>query len=132
MMDIADSVHDDYTGNLKPKELVRAQRNLAQQYLDIAGVIIVAIDAKERVTLINKKGAEVLGYTEPEIIGKNWFDSFIPERMREDIRSVFRKLMAGDIEPVEYFENPVVTKSGEERLIAWHNAVIRDEGGENH
>ncbi len=34
------------------------------------------------------------------------------------------------IEPVEFFENPVMTKSGEERLIAWHNSVIRDEAGQ--
>ena len=37
--------------------------------------------------------------------------------------------MAGDIPPVEYFENPAVTKSGEERTIAWHNALLRDETG---
>ncbi|GAI47715.1 unnamed protein product, partial [marine sediment metagenome] len=37
--------------------------------------------------------------------------------------------MAGKIKPVEYFENPVVTRNGEERLIAWHNAVLKDEEG---
>ncbi|MHC5080675.1 MAG: PAS domain-containing sensor histidine kinase, partial [Planctomycetota bacterium] len=31
--------------------------------------------------------------------------------------------------PVEYYENPVVTQSGEERIIAWHNTVLRDEEG---
>src|SRR4030066_1993377 len=37
--------------------------------------------------------------------------------------------MAGEIEPVEYFENPVLTKGGKERFIAWHNIVMKDEAG---
>jgi two-component sensor histidine kinase len=37
--------------------------------------------------------------------------------------------MAGKIEPVEYYENKVLTKNGEERLIAWYNTVFRDEEG---
>jgi two-component system NtrC family sensor kinase len=49
--------------------------------------------------------------------------------MKEDLQAVSRKLLSGEIEPVEFYENPVLTKSGEERLIAWHNTVLRDERG---
>ncbi len=35
--------------------------------------------------------------------------------------------MAGENETVGHIENPVVTRSGEERLIAWHNALLRDD-----
>ena len=49
--------------------------------------------------------------------------------MREEIKSVFSKLMTGDIEPVEYFENAIITKSGEERMVAWHNAYLKDGAG---
>jgi PAS domain S-box-containing protein len=45
------------------------------------------------------------------------------------VLEVFNKLVTGEIEPVEYYENPVLTKSGEERIIAWHNTVLRDEKG---
>jgi signal transduction histidine kinase len=37
--------------------------------------------------------------------------------------------MAGQIEPVEYYQNPVLTKTGKEKLIAWHNTVFRHEQG---
>jgi hypothetical protein len=39
-------------------------------------------------------------------------------------------LMTGEIEPVEYFENPIVNKRGDERVIAWHNTIIRGEKGD--
>jgi len=45
------------------------------------------------------------------------------------VKTVFDKLMAGEVEPVECFENTVLTKSGEERIIAWHNTVLTDEEG---
>jgi light-regulated signal transduction histidine kinase (bacteriophytochrome) len=35
--------------------------------------------------------------------------------------------MDGEIKPVEYFENPILTKDKEERIIAWHNIFLRDE-----
>ncbi len=105
------------------------ERNRAQQYLNIAGAIIIAIDEKGIVTLINKKGCDVLGYKEEEIIGKDWFDLCVPERVRGKRRETFRKVMAGEEEEVEDYENTVLTKSGEERIIAWHNSTLRDEKG---
>lgn len=101
----------------------------ARNYLDIAGVTLVVINAEERVTLINRKGCKILGYDESEIVGKNWFDTFIPERIKQDLKAVFTELMSGDVSPVEYFENPVLTKSGEEKIIAWHNMILRDDKG---
>ena len=108
---------------------LREERNRAHQYLNIAGVIIVAIDEKGLITLINKKGCEVLGYKEEEIIGKNWFDLCVPEKSRERRKDTFRKVMAGEEKEAEDYENTIFTHSGEERIIAWHNTTLVDEKG---
>jgi PAS domain S-box-containing protein len=107
-------------------ERVQEERDRAQNYLNIAGVMIVVIGSDHRVRLINRKGCEILGYEEKEIVGKDWFDNFLPEGLRDQVKNVFNKLMDGQIDPVEYFENPVLTSSGEERTIAWHNTFLRD------
>ena len=102
----------------------------AQRYLDIAGVILVALDSEGQISLINRKGREVLGYeTEEELIGQNWFDRCVPDEIREEVKSVFLGMMAGKNGPVDYYENPVQTKSGGQRLIAWHNTILRDATG---
>jgi PAS domain S-box-containing protein len=106
---------------------LREERNKAQQYLNIAGVIIVAINENGIVSLINKKGCDVLGYNEKEIIGKNWFDLCVPERDRKGRKETFQKVMEGKEEEVEDYENTILTKSGEERVIAWHNTTLKDE-----
>ncbi|MBN2637453.1 MAG: PAS domain S-box protein [Bacteroidales bacterium] len=104
-------------------------RNKAQQYLDIAGVMLVAINADQEITLINQRGCEVLEVDYHEIIGKNWFNTFVPKKDRKSVKQGFKMLMSGQREQVEYYENPVVTQNGEERLIAWHNILLHDENG---
>ena len=108
---------------------LREEKNKAQQYLNIAGVIIVAINETGKVILINKKGCDVLGYKEKEIIGKNWFDLGVSEEAREERKESFLKVMAGEKNEAEDYENTIVTKSGEERIIAWHNTTLTDEEG---
>ncbi|MHA2272393.1 MAG: PAS domain S-box protein [Candidatus Hodarchaeales archaeon] len=110
----------------RTEHALQEARSHAQKYLDIAAVMIVAITANGAVSLINQRGCAILGYSEEEIIDKNWFDNFIPARMRDEVKSVFMELMKGNIEPVEYFENPIITKSGEERIIAWHNTILTE------
>jgi len=126
---VIQGIFRDITARKRAAEELEKERNRAQLYLDMAGVIIVVIGADQRVTLINRKGAEILGFGEDEIIGTNWFDTYIPVPIRESVKSVFQKLTLGEIEPVEYFENPVLSRSGEERMIAWHNTILRDEDG---
>jgi PAS domain S-box-containing protein len=108
---------------------LREERNKAQQYLNIAGVIIVAINDKGIVSLINKKGCSVLGYKKEEIIGKSWFDLCVPEGDKKERKDAFKKVMAGEIAEAEDYENSIITKSGEERIIAWHNTTLTDEKG---
>jgi PAS domain S-box-containing protein len=109
---------------------LRAERDRTQRYLDVAGVMFVVIGADETVLLVNQKGCELLGCAEQEVVGRNWFETFLPERVRTDTREVFAKLMAGELGVAEYNENPVLNKDGQERVIAWHNTVLADQTGD--
>jgi PAS domain S-box-containing protein len=123
------AMYVDITERKRADEALCEEKHRAQKYLDVAQVILVSINSGEEVALVNKKGCSVLGYEQEEIVGKNWFDVFLPATIRQEVRAVFRKLMAGEIQPVEYYENPVLTKPGEQRLIAWHNTLLTDEAG---
>jgi len=111
------------------EEDLRTERDKAQQYLDIAEVILVALNKKGEITLTNRKGNQILGYQEGELLGKNWFATCVPSHLRKKIKSGFLKLMAGKRRLTEFYENPVLTKSGTERIIAWHNTLLKDAQG---
>ncbi len=119
----------DVTEKIRAEEALRAERDKARLYLDISSVIFVALDKNGSVKLVNKKGCQVLGLAKEEIIGKNWFDHCIPERLKEETRAVFNQMMAGEIAPFEYFENAILSADGKERIIAWHNTHIQDKDG---
>jgi PAS domain S-box-containing protein/putative nucleotidyltransferase with HDIG domain len=126
---IVQGIFRDVSQRMAAEKALEREKARAEQYLDVAGVIIVVIDADERVSLINKKGREILGYEEEEIIGKNFFEKFIPERTRAEARSIFARLLSGQNGSLEYFEFPVLTRSGGERTLAWYNTLVRDEQG---
>ncbi|MCK5246446.1 PAS domain S-box protein, partial [Candidatus Bipolaricaulota bacterium] len=104
---------------------LQAEKEQARLYLDIAGVMFVVLDQDGRVVMLNKKGLEILGYKDSsELLGRSWFETCIPEDARESVRNVFSQMMLGEIEPVEYFENTVLTREGKPRIIAWHNTIM--------
>lgn len=106
-----------------------AERNKAQHYLDVAGVLFMVLDQDQRIILINKKGCELLGGEESEILGLDWFDNFIPEDQVEEGKSVFDQIIAGNLELAEYYENEIIRIDGEKRFFAWHNAILTDKNG---
>ena len=116
----------DISSRRKAEEALKKERDLAQQYLDVAGVMITVIDREGKIILINKKGCEILGYREQDILGRNWFDTCLPDGIRSDRRSAFEKILTGEISPFEYYESPVVTRSGTQRVIAFHTSVLGD------
>jgi len=99
-----------------------------QRYLDVAGVIMLALDRAGTIMMINRRGSAVLGWDEEELLGTNWFDRCIPERLRDEMRDMHRSMDAGS-RSLDYFENPVLTRDGRERLIAWRNRLLHDDDG---
>ncbi len=123
---------DFYREVRKRREVERALREeyaKSQRYLDIAAVMIILIDAHQRIELINKKGLEILGYSEDEIIGKNWFETFIPEERHDELRMIFINMMSEQIEPYTSCECWINTKDKGHRLLILQNVIIRDTAG---
>jgi PAS domain S-box-containing protein len=110
-------------------EALAAERERAQTYLDIAGVMIVAIGSDGVVTVANRKACQVLGRDEAGVVGQDWFRLAIPGEVSAAVREVFDGLMSGEGEPRDFYENEVVTATGVRRLIAWHNALLHDADG---
>lgn len=111
----------------KSEERLLVEKNRAETYLDMAGVIFVVIDINEKVVLINGRGCEILGSDSEEIIGKNWFDIFVAVAERKEERAFFRSFLSGKASEAEYRESAILKADGKERVIAWHYRLIQDE-----
>jgi PAS domain S-box-containing protein len=114
----------------KAEKQLLEERDRAQNYLDVASVMLVALNTEGRVTLLNRRGCEVLKCRAEDALGKNWFDNFVPDGVRRNVKKVFKLLIAGEAGMPEYNENYVLSKNGEKRLIAWSNTVLKNSSGQ--
>ncbi|HYK56795.1 MAG TPA: PAS domain-containing protein, partial [Flavisolibacter sp.] len=101
----------------------------AEGYLNLAAGIVVEIDADLIVRFINERGCLILEASKEEIIGKNWFDHFLPGDKRAEMKALFVALFQTPGRPIQKLETTVLTKKGNTRFISWYNTIIKEEKG---
>lgn len=121
----------DETNRIETEMRLQSIKDKFFSYLDVVGSLFVGIDKNGNVELINSKCLNVLGYeNKSEVIGKNWFDNFLPPESIEPVKKWFEKVVNQEVGIIEYVENSVKTKNGSYVEIAWHNGVLKNEKGE--
>jgi PAS domain S-box-containing protein len=95
--------------------------------LENVQLLVVGLDSMGNVEYINPFFLNLTGYTRAEVVGKNWFENFLPPSCQQQVNTIFPE----DLEHNFYthYTNPILTQSGEERLIAWNNTLLRDAEG---
>jgi hypothetical protein len=119
----------DLTFRKKIEEQIVKERDRAERFLNIAGNIILALDKKGRIMLLNKAGYEILGYKEGSLLADNWFEKCLPKDEINESKRIFKKMMEGTLRLVRHYENNIITKKKEKRFIHWHNSLLKDENG---
>ncbi len=124
------SISRDITERKKAEEEIKKEKETAQQYLDVAGSMLLVLDTTGNISLVNKKGCEILDGTSDELTGLNWFDHFLPKEDKEKVKTIFATLMHGEIEsPADYIDNLIISKKGNQKWIRWHNTIIKNNDG---
>lgn len=87
--------------------------------------IVVGLGERSEILIFNKFAEKATGYTAQEVTGREWIDLMIPEAARPEIHRVWQEIVENHL--VEHhFENPILTKAGEQRLIRWSNTVLTE------
>ncbi|MEG3849845.1 PAS domain S-box protein [Microcoleus sp. herbarium19] len=102
------------------REAERRWRSL----LDNVQLIVVGLDRQGTVNYVNPFFLKLTGYTHPEVYGKNWLENFLPPTNQSLIPTVFSEVLNPKEHP--YYRNSILTKSGEEKFIAWNNTTLQD------
>jgi diguanylate cyclase (GGDEF)-like protein/PAS domain S-box-containing protein len=94
--------------------------------LETVRAVALTLDEVGRVTFANDALLELTGWTREEVVGAPWFERFVPNGPA--MRHLLAAMLAGD-ESVAHYENEILTRDGERRLIAWDNTLLRDADG---
>ncbi len=104
--------------------LLKSERHF-REVLQKLHLLAVILDTDGKITFCNDFFLSVAGWYRYEVMNRDWFELFIiPEERQHNRSKYYRALYQGLDQP--YSESYLVTRSGEKRLIAWNNAVLRD------
>ncbi len=125
----------DITEKRQTLEALKSERDRTRQYLDLAGVMILELDRDGCVTSINRRGCQILGTPEDQVVGKNWFDHFIPEKRRRYRRALFERTMDDILQtagPLGFDQEEfwICAADGSPKYIAWKSVVLQDGSGQ--
>ena len=95
---------------------------------DSAEAIILVIDRQGRIVRFNREAEGLTGYTEPEVVGRFFWEMFIRDEDLAEIRDGFRSLTAGNFP--SHRENVWKMRDGSPREIGWSNTALKDDAGE--
>jgi PAS domain S-box-containing protein len=114
----------DITQRKADELALRQAKEHAENLIAHANVMIVGLDVRGAITLFNRAAQDLTGYTLADLAGRNWFDVLCPRQRYPQVWEEFERLAHEG--PARQFENPILTRSGTERTIAWQNTVLRD------
>jgi len=129
--DITNAVitYKDVSDKKRAEQAIIKQRNNAQRYLNIAGTMIIVLNRKAELLVINDAGCKISGYERDEIIGKNWiYLGSIPEE-RDIWVQAYKKIMTGEIELSERHEGSFLANHEIVKTVIWTNSLLKDEDG---
>jgi PAS domain S-box-containing protein len=107
--------------------VIREAERRWRSLLDNVQLLVVGLDHAGNINYVNPFFLSLTGYTETEVMGKNWFEMFLLPAMQPSIQTVFSEVLTQIAHP--YYQNAILTKAGEERCISWNNTRLQDANG---
>ena len=118
----------DITDRKQAEQELRESERRFSSTLETIELAAVMLDREARITYCNDYLLRLTGWRLDELIGRNWFETFMPPSLG-DMRPVFQSLLANAPE-TWHRENEILTRAGERRLIRWNNSVLQSGTGE--
>ena len=109
------------------EEALRKEKEFTDGLINTAQAIILVLDTKGRITMINPYMEEISGYRLEEVRGKDWFETFLPESDRQRTRELFSRAISGARTKGNI--NPIVAKDGRKIIVEWYDKSLLDSSG---
>jgi two-component system, LuxR family, sensor kinase FixL len=118
----------DLTERKRNELELRHEIEFNDNIINLSPFIVLLLDKEGRILRFNPAFERLSGWKTDEVIGSDWFETFLPERDREKIRAVFHDAIRGD--RTQAYVNPIVLKNGNERDIEWYDVPLTNLRGE--
>jgi PAS domain S-box-containing protein len=114
----------DITERKRAEAALRSQRDFAESLLVTAQAIVLVLDPEGRVVRFNPFMEQLSGYRLEEVLGKDWFTTFLPECEQDQAQEAF-SLAVADKQTSRHIGS-ILTRTGRQRTIEWNNKILED------
>ena len=118
--------HENITKRKQAEQELQAEKEYAEKLIRTANVMVVELDLAGNVKLLNPAAEQITGYSAGELLGRSWFEVLVPKTRYPAVWKMFEEFTEKGIPG--YFENPILTKSGDEHFIIWQNSEMMENG----
>ncbi len=114
---------------LEAENALREERTFHRTVSNVDNSIVVVTDSSGKISQINPKAGQVLGYRGKEILGKDWAQALMPETFKSQARKLLQDISTNRNKPVETFKSPVICKNKSEITVEWQAGPVEDDRG---
>ncbi len=114
-------------GTNSPKHSIR--KLVDPEQISAEKLIVLSFDKAYHITSFNTFARQSMGYSEREVLGKNFLELLVPESFREKIKWEVSRI-SKDRRSQSRLHFPILTKSGQKRVIRWEKVVQSKQGEE--
>ena len=98
--------------------------------LDQVESVVVVLDLDGCVIGINKAGCDMLGVSDDEVAGRNWFEEFVAQFDHKNSLECFKRMLSDETALAIPVENHLVTNQGISKTLRWNSTLLYDEKGQ--
>lgn len=117
----------------KSVSLERILNNMVSWHSDTVEktpIVALIIDRDGRVRYANAHLLKLMGLEDANILGKDWFETFMSPDEKSRLRQEFERAVCNDnVEGYDRIDNNILCDGGLLRQIRWHNALIHGPDG---
>ncbi len=123
--DITDRIRDE-------RALIESERRF-RRILEEVPLIAISLDLEGRIAFANDRFLTLAGWQKDDVLGKDWFETFIPAEISAKLGRIFREsVTSGGVGQFTTYENDILTRDGNRLLISWFNVASKNPDGTIH
>lgn len=90
--------------------------------------LVLGIDKNGRIIKFSEECERISGYNKNEVLNKDFYDFFIPERYLTQWKNVFNSIRKNKL--IDDFKLPLLTQRGHEIMVSWSSFPVKNHDGE--
>jgi PAS domain S-box-containing protein len=115
------------TERFRLERMLRARDIRWSSFMQNLQILVVHLDREGLIRYVNPYAVQMMGYRdESEVLGKNWFDHFLPSGDSAARKMHFREVILKK-EKSSFHKSEILSRTADNKMISWSNLPVYDD-----